>query len=427
MVGAMLLAASPIPLANTNIVYADEMSDAEAKKADAQQKKKDAQTKLEKLESDKKDVMELIENLDKEITSYEGTIRELQGKSNTLQAKASVAENELQMAYIAEANQYEAMKERIQFAYENGDADYIDALVSIKDYDNVINQSEYVSQVSGYDQKQLNDLLEIEKSISEYKTTISDNLSEVASLKEEAEGEQGALQVIQDGKLATLKEYNLDIAATEYTIEQMNAIEAQQDAQIAAIVAAASARRAAAEQTVTRTVTVEVPVETPAATASSTDATPKKQETKTVTKEVTETVPAQTLPSYSGSGFIWPSYTRTITSYYGPRTSPTAGASSYHRGIDIGASYGSGALAAADGVVSYTGWFSGGGNTVIIDHGNGLSTLYMHLSGFAVSQGSSVSAGQTVGYVGSTGISTGPHLHFAVMVGGSYVNPLGYY
>ena len=427
MVGAMLLAVSPIPLANTNIVYADEMSDAEAKKADAQQKKKDAQTKLAKLESDKKDVMELIEDLDKEITSYEGTIRELQGKSNTLQAKASVAENELQMAYIAEANQYEAMKERIQFAYENGDADYIDALVSIKDYDNVINQSEYVSQVSGYDQKQLNDLLEIEKSISEYKATISDNLSEVASLKEEAEGEQGALQVIQDGKMATLKEYNLDIAATEYTIEQMNAIEAQQDAQIAAIVAAASARRAAAEQTVTRTVTVEVPVETPATTASSTDATPKKQETKTVTKEVTETVPAQTLPSYSGSGFIWPSYTRTITSGYGPRTSPTAGASSYHRGIDIGASYGSGALAAADGVVSYTGWFSGGGNTVIIDHGNGLSTLYMHLSGFAVSQGSSVSAGQTVGYVGSTGISTGPHLHFAVMVGGSYVNPLGYY
>ena len=427
MVGAMLLAASPIPLANTNIVYADEMSDAEAKKADAQQKKKDAQSKLAKLESDKKDVMELIEDLDKEITSYEGTIRELQGKSNTLQAKASVAENELQMAYIAEANQYEAMKERIQFAYENGDADYIDALVSIKDYDNVINQSEYVSQVSGYDQKQLNDLLEIEKSISEYKATISDNLSEVASLKEEAEGEQGALQVIQDGKLATLKEYNLDIAATEYTIEQMNAIEAQQDAQIAAIVAAASARRAAAEQTVTRTVTVEVPVETPASTASSTDATPQKQETKTVTKEVTETVPAQTLPSYSGSGFIWPSYTRTITSGYGPRTSPTAGASSYHRGIDIGASYGSGALAAADGVVSYTGWFSGGGNTVIIDHGNGLSTLYMHLSGFAVSQGSSVSAGQTVGYVGSTGISTGPHLHFAVMVGGSYVNPLGYY
>ena len=427
MVGAMLLAASTIPLATTNIVYADEMSDAEAKKADAQQKKKDAQSKLAKLESDKKDVMELIEDLDKEITSYEGTIRELQGKSNTLQAKASVAENELQMAYIAEANQYEAMKERIQFAYENGDADYIDALVSIKDYDNVINQSEYVSQVSGYDQKQLNDLLEIEKSISEYKATISDNLSEVASLKEEAEGEQGALQVIQDGKLATLKEYNLDIAATEYTIEQMNAIEAQQDAQIAAIVAAASARRAAAEQTVTRTVTVEVPVETPASTASSTDATPQKQETKTVTKEVTETVPAQTLPSYSGSGFIWPSYTRTITSYYGPRTSPTAGASSYHRGIDIGASYGSGALAAADGVVSYTGWFSGGGNTVIIDHGNGLSTLYMHLSGFAVSQGSSVSAGQTVGYVGSTGISTGPHLHFAVMVGGSYVNPLGYY
>ena len=125
--------------------------------------------------------------------------------------------------------------------------------------------------------------------------------------------------------MATLKEYNLDIAATEYTIEQMNAIEAQQDAQIAAIVAAASARRAAAEQTVTRTVTVEVPVETPASTASSTDATPQKQETKTVTKEVTETVPAQSLPSYSGSGFIWPSPTQELLHpVMDQRTSPTA-------------------------------------------------------------------------------------------------------
>lgn len=432
MVGAMLLAASPIPLATTNIVYADEMSDAEAKKADAQQKKKDAQSKLAKLESDKKDVMELIEDLDKEITSYEGTIRELQGKSNTLQAKASVAENELQMAYIAEANQYEAMKERIQFAYENGDADYIDALVSIKDYDNVINQSEYVSQVSGYDQKQLNDLLEIEKSISEYKATISDNLSEVASLKEEAEGEQGALQVIQDGKLATLKEYNLDIANTEYTIEQLNAIEAEQDAQIAAIEAAANARRAAAEQTITKTITVEVPVETTSqpSTASSTDAiaAPKQQETKTVTKTVTETVPAQSLPSYNGGGFVWPApSSRTITSYFGYRNAPTAGASTYHKGIDIGAGLGSNAVAAADGIVSSSGYMAGGGNTVIIDHGNGMSTLYMHLSSCAVGMGASVKAGQTIGYVGNTGVSTGPHLHFGVRVNGSYVNPLGYY
>ena len=95
-------------------------------------------------------------------------------------------------------------------------------------------------------------------------------------------------------------------------------------------------------------------------------------------------------------------------------------------GIDIGCSSGASIVAAADGVVSYVGYLGAAGNAVLIDHGNGLTTCYFHLSGFNTSVGANVSAGDTVGFAGSTGVSTGPHLHFAVRLYGSYVNPMGY-
>ena len=125
-------------------------------------------------------------------------------------------------------------------------------------------------------------------------------------------------------------------------------------------------------------------------------------------------------------GMIWPTTSSRITSYFGRRNSPTAGASSYHQGLDIGASKGSAIYAAASGTVSDAGYNSARGNYVVVSHGNGISTVYMHCSALYVSAGQSVSQGQTIAAVGSTGISTGPHLHFGVIEDGSYVNPLNY-
>ena len=97
-----------------------------------------------------------------------------------------------------------------------------------------------------------------------------------------------------------------------------------------------------------------------------------------------------------------------------------------HEGIDIGAATGTPIYAAAGGTVIYAGWESGYGNLTVIDHGNGLATAYGHQSQIAVSNGQTVSRGQLTGYVGSTGHSTGPHLHFEVRVNGTPVNPLSY-
>ncbi len=121
----------------------------------------------------------------------------------------------------------------------------------------------------------------------------------------------------------------------------------------------------------------------------------------------------------SSAGLIWPAS--------GPVTSPFGWRwGRMHEGIDIGASYGSAVHAAASGTVIYCGWESGYGNLVVIDHGGNLATAYGHQSSIAVTCGQQVSQGQVIGYVGSTGHSTGPHLHFEVRINGAPVDPLGY-
>ena len=127
-----------------------------------------------------------------------------------------------------------------------------------------------------------------------------------------------------------------------------------------------------------------------------------------------------------GSGaFIWPC-NGPITSPFGYRTHPIFGTTIYHAGIDIGVDYGTPIHAADSGTVILAGWCGGYGNAVIIDHGNGLQTLYGHNTSVAVSEGQAVSQGEVIAYAGSTGYSTGPHCHFEVRENGEAVDPMGY-
>ena len=128
---------------------------------------------------------------------------------------------------------------------------------------------------------------------------------------------------------------------------------------------------------------------------------------------------------YSGEGMIWP-LDGPVTSEFGWRVHPIFGTSRYHSGLDIGGDYGLPIRAAAGGTVIYSGWISGYGYAVIIDHGGGLTTLYGHNEELTVGEGESVSQGDIIAWCGSTGNSTGPHCHFEVRLDGEVVNPYDY-
>jgi murein DD-endopeptidase MepM/ murein hydrolase activator NlpD len=131
---------------------------------------------------------------------------------------------------------------------------------------------------------------------------------------------------------------------------------------------------------------------------------------------------------YAGGEMAWPApgYFR-ITSPYGMRPHPLYGYWSMHTGVDVGVPMRSNIVAPNDGVVTYAGWYGAYGNIVLIDHGGGISTLVAHNTSVLVSEGQSVTKGQVVSYSGTTGMSTGPHLHYEVRINGEHTNPMAYY
>ena len=127
-----------------------------------------------------------------------------------------------------------------------------------------------------------------------------------------------------------------------------------------------------------------------------------------------------------GGGWVRPCSYTSITSPFGNRVSPTTGASTYHQGVDLDTGTGWPVVAAKAGVVSFSGYGSAAGNYIKIDHGDGVSSIYMHLNSRSVTAGTIVSAGQQIGTTGATGVATGDHLHFGIAVNGVYVNPCNY-
>ncbi|HEY7873572.1 MAG TPA: peptidoglycan DD-metalloendopeptidase family protein, partial [Actinomycetota bacterium] len=150
----------------------------------------------------------------------------------------------------------------------------------------------------------------------------------------------------------------------------------------------------------------------------------ESQQLQSIIQQAASSTPSAYAPT-GGGQFLWPAG-GSITSGYGYRIHPIFGTRRLHSGVDIGAAYGSGVVAADKGNVVYVGAMSGYGNVVVVDHGGGISTLYAHLSAFSVSSGQTVGRGSPIASVGCTGYCTGPHLHFEVRVNGAPVDPLPY-
>lgn len=361
-------------------VGASSISDLQDEKEEAEGKKAEAQAILEQLQTEQNNILEAIRVLDEQVAEYNAQIVELEAEKEQLQADIEVKEAELEVAKAEEEAQYEAMKLRIQYAYENGNVEYLDTIFTSSDVSDMVNKSEYVDQIYAYDTEMLNDLIDIRKTIANTQLQLETDLASVEAIEAEVTESKEAVEIMIEGKQTQAANYNSSIGDYEAQIAQ---IQADIDAVDAAIAKAEEEQAAAAA----------------AAAAAGQD------------------VPVY----YTGGTLQWPVSTGgTITSYFGPRWGRM------HNGLDIGCSTGTPIVACEAGTVIDAGYSSSMGNYVLIDHGNSTSTVYMHNSSLAVSVGQTVSRAQVIAYAGSTGNSTGPHCHLGLRINGTYVDPLPY-
>ena len=407
----------------------------------------------------------MVSQLASEQNSLRGELAELNNLSEEQRAQyevisaqlaaALVAKTEALDAYIQAQENLEAteqmFQERLSVMFEYQNKSTLEVLLESDSIAGFFTNMEIISLIADADAQAV-DEMEVALGNAEAQREIA--LQEADEMQAIADEKQAQLDELE-ARIGYTTEALADISteldswtAQENSLEDLAAqldnqianLQAQRDAEVAAAIAAASAAAAATATTTTVATTV------PTILSEVTQTDPITGQVITVTTQIPDpaapVVPEQTeaaqapapaaTSSASGVSLQWPTWCHTITSYFGNRVHPIYGNTRFHSGIDIGAGFGDAIMAAASGTVIYVetpvpgqNWGgSGYGNYLIIDHGNGVSTLYAHCTTISVSNGASVSAGQQIGTVGSTGGSTGAHLHFEVRVNGERVDPL---
>ncbi len=357
------------------------LKEAEKEKEALEEELEAAKQAVADLKESKGNVEEKLAALNTRLMNISERITVLEGQLEEKNRDISETQEELEEAKRVQAQQYEDMKLRIQFMYENSQTTYLQLLLEAKDITSLLNSVEYISEIQRYDRRKLEEYTEMVEYIAGVEAQLEQDYEELQEMKASVEEEKASVAALMKQKETELANIASNIMDAQSEADYY-AAEIQAQEELIAEIKRIEAEKAAAGK--------------------------------------------QNHP-YTGGVFTWPCPSSTrITSDYGVRTSPTSGASTNHKGIDIGADGGADIVAAAAGMVTSAAYSSAAGNYVMIDHGGGLYTVYMHASALLVSPGQEVSAGQVIAKVGSTGISTGNHLHFGVSLNGSYVSPWSY-
>lgn len=336
------------------------------------------------LTSSRDEISNLVEELDTQVATLQDNIDTYADLVATKQEEIVVTTAEVEAAEATVEEYYTAMKERIRYVYERGDTQALELILTATSLSDMLNKEDYVEALEVYDRQKLEEY----QLVVEYCELVKEELLEEQSVLEEAQTalleEQENLNELIDTKIAEIEAYNTEINNTQAAINEFNEELEAQESIISALEAAIAADKAALSEATRR--------------------------------------------HYDGGMFVHPcpGYVR-ISSEFGTRKHPISGVTKLHNGIDLAAPAGTPIYAAYNGTVVAASYTAAMGNYIMIDHGDNLYTIYMHCSKLFVSTGQVVVAGDHIAAVGTTGSSTGNHLHFTVRNNGQYENPRNYF
>ncbi|MBF1756438.1 MAG: peptidoglycan DD-metalloendopeptidase family protein [Veillonella tobetsuensis] len=342
----------------------------------------------------KSDAETVIGSVSEQLRQIEGQLRQATTELNTITEQRVAVENDITLneRQLAEAQKRLEGREsvfykRVRDIYINGRLSYLDVVIGSKDFSDFANRLEVLKRIIDSDINLISEIKKERAQIEAHKKKLEEDRAKLVELEKAALAKQAEIEQKKAERNVVLQKAQNDRAVAMQAIEELNASSAQISAMLKERQAARAAAAAAAAQSAGQ---------------------------------------GSSYTWVQGTGQLgWP-VSGEITSPYGYRVHPIWGTTIYHSGIDIGVDEGTPVHAADSGVIVWSGWMGGYGYAVVIDHGNGLSTLYGHNSELAVDEGQSVSKGQVVAYAGSTGNSTGPHVHFEVRENGDPVDPMGY-
>ena len=331
-------------------------------------------------------VYEQLHAIQIELDTATADLKQVQADRIRLDQDITKTEAELKAAQERLQSREKVFYKRVRDIYINGRLSYLDVVVGSKDFSDFANRMEMLKRILQADMELINTIKTEREEIASKKAKLEADRAKVLELEKVAQEKQTIINQKKAERQAVLERAMNDRDTAERAYNELMA----SSASITAMLQQRAAERAAA-----------------AAAASQGGG-------------------GATTTWVQGTGQLAAPVNAPITSDFGWRIHPIYGTSRLHAGTDFGVDEGTPVHAADGGVVVEAGWISGYGYTVIIDHGNGMSTLYAHNSDVAVSPGQTVSKGQVVSYSGNTGGSTGPHLHFEVRINGEPTDPMGY-
>jgi murein DD-endopeptidase MepM/ murein hydrolase activator NlpD len=354
-------------------VYADELKEKQEQLQEINQRIYQQQKNIQEAQQRENTIMGQLQSLQKDINRTENDLEFLIKQINDLQKDIKQTEEEIAAMEEQLEVQSEILSDRLVHIYEKGQASYLEVLLAATDVRDFLTRYEMLNYIVKQDVDLIETIAAKKEELTEKKAALEKKAEELEAIEKEQENKREQLRQQKNNQDRLLTNVRREKSAYEQALAELEQTSKQIEAMIRQIQSGGGN------------------------------------------------------PSLGTGTYTWPTpgYTG-ITSPYGMRFHPVLKENRMHTGVDLGAPMGANIVAADSGTIIQTGWMGGYGQVVIIDHGNQVSTLYAHQSKILVNTGDTVYKGQTIGKVGSTGWSTGPHLHFEVRINGKHTDPMQY-